>query len=128
MSDIVPKDQEQKAAEAEVEEFKEDLGPFVIAAESTRMPMVFTDANVAGNPIIFANDSFLKLTSYDRDEVLAQNFNFILANGVDEKAVHQIEQAFSDQSNDIPKSIMRARTAANSGPTCSSTRSGTITA
>ena len=34
MSDKAPKDQEQKAAEAEVEEFKEDLGPFVIAAES----------------------------------------------------------------------------------------------
>ncbi len=103
MSDKAPKDQEQKAAEAEVEEFKEDLGPFVIAAESTRMPMVFTDAKGADNPIIFANDAFLKLTGYERDEVLAQSFNFLLASGADEKALRQIEQAFAKQSDDDVK-------------------------
>lgn len=52
---------EQKAAEAEVEHFREELGPFVIAAEETRMAMVFTDAKADGDPIIFANDSFLEL-------------------------------------------------------------------
>ena len=55
---------EQKAAEAEVEGFRKDLGPFVVAAETTRMPMVFTDAKEHGKPIIFANDSFLALTGY----------------------------------------------------------------
>ncbi len=59
---------EQKAAEANVEEFSNDLGPFVVAAETTRMAMVFTDAKVSGNPIIFANDSFLELTGYEREE------------------------------------------------------------
>ena len=54
MSDKAPKDHEQKDAEAEVEGFKQDLGPFVIAAETTRMAMVFTDACEADNPIIFA--------------------------------------------------------------------------
>ena len=44
MSDKAHKDQEQKAAEAEVEHFSQDLGPFVVAADTTRMPMVFTDA------------------------------------------------------------------------------------
>ena len=57
MSDKASKDREQKAAEAEVDAFKQDLGPFVIAAEKTRMPMAFTDARKAGNPIIFANDT-----------------------------------------------------------------------
>ncbi len=103
MSKKAPKDQEQKAAEAEVEEFKEDLGPFVIAAENTRMPMVFTDAKVTGNPIIFANDSFLKLTGYERDEVLAQSFNFFLASCDDEKAIQQIEKAFVDETDDTHK-------------------------
>lgn len=100
MSDKAVKNQEQKVAEAEVEEFKQQLGPFVIAAETTRMPMVFTDARVADNPIIFANDSFLKLTGYDRDEVLGQSFNFILASGADEKAVRDVEDAFADTSLD----------------------------
>ena len=100
MSHKAPKDREQKHAEAEVAEFREALGPFVVAAETTRMPMVFTDAKVAGNPIIFANDSFLELTGYDRDEVLAQNFNFLLASGTDEKTLRQIETAFAKRSDD----------------------------
>ncbi|MDQ3080243.1 MAG: PAS domain-containing protein [Pseudomonadota bacterium] len=101
MSDKAPKDTEQKAAEAEVAEFKEDLGPFVIAAETTRMPMVFTDAKVGGNPIIFANDSFLTLTGYDRDEVLAKDFNFFLPSGVNEKVIEQLKKAFCDQPDNL---------------------------
>ena len=91
MSDKAPKDQEQKGAEAEVEEFKKSLGPFVTATEATRMPMAFTDARKADNPIIFANDAFLELTGYDRDEVLAQSFNFILA-GADDRTLREMEQ------------------------------------
>jgi len=64
------KSEEQKGAEAEVDSFRRDLGPFVVAAEKTRMAMVFTDAKEADNPVIFANDSFLSLTGFDRDEVL----------------------------------------------------------
>jgi two-component sensor histidine kinase len=60
------KSKEQKVAEAEVESFRKDLGPFVVAAETTRMAMVFTDAKEANHPLIFANDSFLSLAGYDR--------------------------------------------------------------
>ena len=58
MPKIENKSEEQKVAEAGVESFRKDLGPFVVAAETTRMPMVFTDAKEPGHPIIFANDSF----------------------------------------------------------------------
>lgn len=95
ISDKAHKDLEQRAAEAEVEEFKRDLGPFVVAAETTRMPMVFTDAKEANNPIIFANDSFLKLTGYDRDELLAQRFNFLLARPTNRDDLEQIAKAFA---------------------------------
>ena len=53
---------EQQIAEAEVERFRKELGPFVVAAETTRMAMVFTATKGPGNPIIFANDSFLSLS------------------------------------------------------------------
>jgi PAS domain-containing protein len=73
MPDIVKKSTSQKVAEAAVESFRKDLGPFVVAGETTRMAMVFTDAREADNPIIFANDAFLSLTGYDRKEILGQS-------------------------------------------------------
>ena len=103
MSDHAPKDAEQKIAEAEVAEDKDETSPFVVAAESTRMPMVFTDAREADNPIIFANDSFLKLTGYQRDEVLAQSFNFLLASGCDQESLEQVKEAFEDSTRDSPE-------------------------
>ena len=94
---------EQKAAEAEVESFQKDLGPFVVAAETTRMAMVFTDAKEPGNPIIFANDSFLSLTGYDQEEVLGQSFNFLMARGADPEALAAIEAAFEGRSDCHPE-------------------------
>ena len=100
MSDKAPKDRQQNAAEAEVKHFKKDLGPFVVAAETTRMPMVFTNAKEPGHPIIFANDSFLELTGYDRDELLAQSFNFLMAHGKDRGDLEEIEAAFAGKDDD----------------------------
>lgn len=95
MSEITAKSDDQKSAEAEVQRFRDDLGPFVVAADTTRMPMVFTDASEAGNPIVFANDSFLALTGYAREEVLGKGFNFMMALGADPTALAQVEAAFA---------------------------------
>jgi PAS domain S-box-containing protein len=89
------KSKEQKAAESEVEGFRKELGPFVVAAETTRMAMVFTDAKEANHPIIFANNSFLSLAGYDREEALGQNFNFLMGRPADPEALAQIEAAFA---------------------------------
>ena len=94
MPKIPNKSEEQKDAEADVEGFKNELGPFVVAAETTRMAMVFTDASQPDNPIIFANDSFLSLTGYAREEVLGQSFNFIMAHAADAEALAKIEGEF----------------------------------
>lgn len=96
MPKIIAKSAGQKIAEANVESFREELGPFVVAAETTRMAMIFMDAKEPGNPIIFANDAFLELTGYDRDEVLGQSFNFLMARGGETKALARIEAAFTD--------------------------------
>ena len=94
MPDDVEKSGKQKAAEADVEGFKEDLGPFVVAAETTRMPMVFTDAKTAGHPIIFVNEAFLKLTGYEEHEVLAQGFDFLMERSTDPEALREMQAAF----------------------------------
>ncbi|MGZ8282098.1 MAG: PAS domain-containing sensor histidine kinase [Allosphingosinicella sp.] len=87
-------EKKQKAAEQDVENFHRAMGPFVVAAETTRMAMVFTNAKSAGHPIIYANESFLALTGYGRDEVLAQDFNFVLAHAADANALARIAEAF----------------------------------
>ncbi len=92
------KSDEQKDAEASVESFKRELGPFVVAAETTRMAMVFADAKQPDNPIIFANDSFLALTGYAREEVLGQSFNFLMAHAADAEALAKIEAEFLGKS------------------------------
>lgn len=98
MPDIVSKSEGQKLAEAEVESFRKDLGPFVVAAETTRMAMVFMDAKEPNNPIIFANDAFLGLTGFARQEVLGQDFNFLMARGTDPEALARIAAAFKGVS------------------------------
>jgi len=109
VSKIVNKSQGQKAAEAEVESFREDLGPFVVAAETTRMAMVFADAKEPDNPIIFTNDSFLALTGYGREEVLGQSFNFIMAHAADAEALAQIEAAFEGHSDGAAEILYRRK-------------------
>jgi PAS domain S-box-containing protein len=85
---------QQDAAEAVIDQLEEVCGPFVVAAETTRMAMVFTDAKRSGNPIIFANNAFLELTGYSRKEVLGQSFNFLLAHAADANSLSQINAEF----------------------------------
>ena len=98
MPSEVDKSNEQKAAESEVESFRKDLGPFVVAAETTRMAMVFTDAKEPNRPFIFANDSFLSLAGYSREETLGQNFDFLLGRPADPEALVQVKAAFAGES------------------------------
>jgi len=103
MSEIVNKSEQQKDAEADVDGFRKDLGPFVVAAEMTRMAMVFTDAKEPARPIIFANDSFLRLTGYERKEVLGHAFNSLLASCVTPESLAQIDSAFEGKSEIDPE-------------------------
>jgi PAS domain S-box-containing protein len=109
MSKIAKKSDEQKDAEAEVEGFRKDLGPFVVAAETTRMAMLFTDATEPDNPIIFANDSFLSLTGYDREEVLGKSINFLIANGSDAEALTRIKAEFEGSSSSSTEVLYRRK-------------------
>ena len=109
MPKITNKSDEQKDAEAEVEGFKENLGPFVVAAETTRMAMVFSDAKVADNPIVFANDAFVSLTGYDRKEVLGQSFNFLMAHTADADALARITAEFESGSHSGAEILYRRK-------------------
>jgi len=105
----VNKSRKQKVAEAEIAGFQSALGPFVVAAETTRMPMVFPDAKAPDHPAIFANDSFLSLSGYDREEVIGQNFNFLMARPGDPEALMQVEAAFKASSDTDPEIRFRRK-------------------
>ncbi len=94
MPDAESKSGKQQVAEADIQSFKEQLGPFVVAAETTRMPMIFTNAKAPGSPIIFVNQSFLMLTGYDEHEMLGQNFDLLIEPGTDPEALTEIQTAF----------------------------------
>lgn len=102
MASVTPKSAVQRKSEANVDGFRRDLGPFVVAAEKTRMPMIFTDATPT-HPVIFANDAFLGLTGYERDEVLAKSFECLLAAGTDAETMATVEAAFSCDGNGDPE-------------------------
>jgi PAS domain S-box-containing protein len=93
----------QTEAEADVAGFRRDLGPFVVAAEETRMPMLFTNAKAAGHPIIFANNAFLSLTGYERAEVLGQDFLALMATGIDRETKAEVEACFASKSQTDPE-------------------------
>lgn len=73
------RDRGQFAAERRVDVFRNALGPFVVAAETTRMPMIFVRAGDDDHSIVYANDSFLSLTGYSRAQVLGKPFGALFA-------------------------------------------------
>ena len=85
---------EQNAAEGIVDEFRQALGPFVTAAETTRMPMMFTDAKHATYPVIFVNQAYLSLTGYDEHEVLGERFYSLMERGTDPEMLAEIQMSF----------------------------------
>jgi PAS domain S-box-containing protein len=64
------------------------------------MAMLFTNAAVPGHPIIFANDSFIALMGFDREEVLAQKVDFLFA-ADDPQVLARIETAIREASTPV---------------------------
>ncbi|MDB5704442.1 MAG: Blue-light-activated histidine kinase 1 [Sphingomonas bacterium] len=109
MADYENTQADQQAAEAEVAKFRDQLGPFVVAAEKTRMAMIFTNAKEVANPIVFANDSFLKLTGFGREEVLGASFDSLIARGCDADAMAEIAAAFAGRADSEPEICYRRK-------------------
>jgi PAS domain S-box-containing protein len=98
------KSQAQTAAEAEVERFHRRLGPFVVAADETRMPLVFTNAQTQADCIIFANASFLMLTGCKREHVLGEPLASVIGRGSSRDAMLHLAVAL-DKSHNSPQEI-----------------------
>lgn len=62
------------------------------------MPMLITDPNLADNPIVFANDAFLRLTGYSREEVIGHNCRFLQGPETDPADVTKLREAIARRS------------------------------
>jgi PAS domain-containing protein len=91
------KSKEQKTAELKSTVFGKALARFSPLKRHAWQRCSRTRKN-PNHPLIFANDSFLSLAGYDREEVLAQSFDFLMARPLDHEAWTQVEAAFADSS------------------------------
>ncbi|OYX04752.1 MAG: histidine kinase [Caulobacter vibrioides] len=86
-----------------------DVGdPFAAAIRATRMAMIVTDATQTDNPIIFANDAFLKLTGYARDEVIGRNCRFLQGPDTDPETVKTVREAVT-AGDDVAVDLLNYR-------------------
>ncbi|WP_299815515.1 PAS domain-containing protein [uncultured Jannaschia sp.] len=69
--------------------------PFAAAVRSTRMPMLVSDPRQDDIPIVFANDAFLTLTGYDREEVMGRNCRFLQGPDTDPEKVRKLREAIA---------------------------------
>ena len=67
--------------------------PFVAAVHATRMPMIITNPRLPDNPVVFVNDSFVRLTGYAREEILGRNCRFLQGKDTDPKTIKLLHDA-----------------------------------
>lgn len=89
---------EHTRIDAEIEKVGKSNDPFASAVRATRMPMIITDPNQPDNPIVFANDAFLRLTGYDRDEIIGRNCRFLQGPLTDPEHVAKLRDAIARRS------------------------------
>ncbi|KST58515.1 histidine kinase [Methylobacterium sp. GXS13] len=82
--------------------------PFAAAVRATRMAMIITNPRLPDNPIVFANDAFLRMSGYERADVLGRNCRFLQGEQTDRGAVALIREAVLAQ-RDIAIDVLNYR-------------------
>ncbi len=66
------------------------------SVEASINGVVIADAQVAGMPIIYANEAFERITGYSREEVLGRNCRFLQGRETDPDSVEQLRRALAE--------------------------------
>lgn len=67
--------------------------PFVAAVHATRMPMIITNPRLPDNPVVFVNESFVRLTGYPKEEIIGRNCRFLQGPDSDPKTIRALHDA-----------------------------------
>lgn len=89
---------EHARIDAEIDRVEKSSDPFAAAVRATRMPMLITDPNRPDNPIVFANDAFMRLTGYSREEILGHNCRFLQGPETDPADVARLRDSIRRRS------------------------------
>ena len=87
---------ERKKAEIELQKTLTALQLRDRAVQAVPLGIVITDAQQSGNPIIYANSGFERLTGYSSQEVLNRNLEFLIGRKTDVNSVNQFKNAIAD--------------------------------
>jgi PAS domain S-box-containing protein len=96
VSEKMPSEQRQRDEQrisTEIAGIDRHTDPFVAAVHATRMPMIITNPRLPDNPVVFANDSFCRLTGYSREEIVGRNCRFLQGPETDPETVRTIHDA-----------------------------------
>jgi len=69
---------------------------FFAAVSTTRMPMVVTDPHAPGQPVVFANQAFLRMTGYELPEIIGNNCRFLQGPETDLATVDEVRRAVAE--------------------------------
>lgn len=95
----------QAAAERLLRDIEGRNGPFVAAVQATRVPMVVTDPQITGNPIIYVNGAFIRMCGYEQDDVLGQDYFFFIGEHASPEVAGRVGAAMAVQRQfleDVP--------------------------
>lgn len=92
-------DLEEAQMAQELPHRNEGSEPFASAGRASKTPMLITNPRQAGNPIVFANDAFLKLTSFDRAEIIGRNCRFLQGPETNPDDVKRLDAAIAARTS-----------------------------
>lgn len=70
---------------------------FFAAVQTTRMPMIVTDPNLPDNPIVFANEAFIRMIGYSSEELIGENCRFLQGKDTDRQTIAAIRSAIAER-------------------------------
>ncbi len=91
LSDIT----DAKAREARLAEFAQRNQSLAAAVDATSNAVVVTDPNLPGNPIIFVNPAFTRMTGYRASDVIGKNGRLLQGRDTDRATIDRLRKAIS---------------------------------
>jgi PAS domain S-box-containing protein len=95
LSDIT----DAKAREARLAEFAQRNQALAAAVDATSNAVVVTDPNLPGNPIIFVNPAFTRMTGYRASDVVGKNCRLLQGRDTERATIDRLRKAISGRKS-----------------------------